>query len=224
MAVTALCLGVLNVGKDEGFMILTNSVLLGGGYEVMHLLNRRLTALSTPSLHYFCFMFLSLATILLYSGVFIHSVLYLRNQNLILFLFSVVWTTDICALLVGKLSNAITFYYMGCKGPRLLSFISKHKTISGCLGGILGGTLAGLFALEFTFVQEQNSFLLLSLATSIAAVVGDLSESAFKRACFSKDSDVLIKIPGHGGILDRIDSILVAAPVCFALCSQFHLV
>jgi phosphatidate cytidylyltransferase len=221
MAVVALCLGVFNVGKDEGFMILTNSVLFGGGYEIMHLLNRRFTALSTPSLHYFCFMFLSLATILLYSGVFIHSVVSLRNQNLILFLFSVVWTTDICALLVGKLSNAITFYYMGCKGPPLLSFISKHKTISGCLGGIFGGTVAGFFALKLTYTSDvqQNSFILLSLGTSLAAILGDLFESAFKRACFSKDSDVLIKIPGHGGILDRIDSILVAAPVCFALCS-----
>jgi phosphatidate cytidylyltransferase len=229
MGLAALALGVFNVGKDEGFMVLANSVLFGASFEVMHLLHRRLTSLSIRSLHYALSMISCLVFILLHSSLFLHSVLYLRTQNLILYLFLVVWTTDICALLVGKFSNALTFYYMGLKGPRLLRFISKHKTISGCVGGICGGTIVGCLVLtypHFTLSVDTNkNFLLLSFLTSVAAVLGDLAESAFKRACFSKDSNVLIKIPGHGGILDRVDSILVAAPMCFALCSrfQFHL-
>lgn len=219
MAGAALLLGVW--GNVWTFSLLLASSVVASGYEVCSLYNKRLQILSlnTNEPIHQSNMLVCVLVILMYSAVFAKSVFYLRNVNLILFLFLVVWSTDISALLIGKLSKIIK---VGVGGPRLLRFISEHKTISGCIGGVCGGTFVGL--LHHSWLnpinnQNQDSLasfeaIKLSVITSCAAIVGDLLESAFKRSCYTKDSDVFIKIPGHGGFLDRLDSILCAAPVC----------
>jgi CDP-diglyceride synthetase len=217
MAGAALLLGVW--GNVWTFSLLLASSIAASGYEVCSLYNKRLQVLSLNTNQP---MLVCVLVILMYSAVFAKSVFYLRNVNLILFLFLVVWATDVSALLVGKLSKIIK---VGVGGPRLLRFISEHKTISGCIGGVCGGTLVGLLHYVWDRDQNQNQNIQwnsnstleafkLSVITSCAAVMGDLLESAFKRSCYTKDSDVFIKIPGHGGFLDRLDSILCAAPVC----------
>jgi CDP-diglyceride synthetase len=218
MAGAALLLGVW--GNVWTFSLLLASSIAASGYEVCSLYNKRLQVLSLNTnqpMHQS--MLVCVLVILMYSAVFAKSVFYLRNVNLILFLFLVVWATDVSALLVGKLTKIIK---VGVGGPRLLRFISEHKTISGCIGGVCGGTLVGFLHhawLNRINNQNQDSIALikalkLSVITSCASVMGDLLESAFKRSCQTKDSDVFIKIPGHGGVLDRLDSILCAAPVC----------
>jgi CDP-diglyceride synthetase len=219
MAGAALLLGVW--GNVWTFSLLLGSSIAASGYEVCSLYNKRLQVLSLNTNQPInqSNMLVCIFLIIMYSAVFAKSVFYLRNFNLILFLFLVVWATDVSALLIGKLSKIIK---VGVGGPRLLRFISEHKTISGCIGGVCGGTLVGLFHHAWLNPMKninQDSFALfealkLSVITSCAAVLGDLLESAFKRSCQTKDSDVFIKIPGHGGILDRLDSILCAAPVC----------
>jgi CDP-diglyceride synthetase len=215
MAASALVLA----STASGFAVLTATVVFASAYEVWCLNNKRLKSLTynennmnddkMPRL-------LVLSAICLYSTLFVWSVFFLRSIDLIFFLFFVVWSTDVSALLVGKFSSTIKVFQ---GGTRILRFISEHKTISGCVGGIFCGTIVGVFYLQYLFVKlSLLNAICLSMITSSAAVLGDLTESAYKRICQAKDSDVFIKIPGHGGVLDRVDSILFAAPVCALVC------
>lgn len=118
----------------------------------------------------------------------------------VLWLLLVVWCTDICAYFVGR----------SIGGPKLWPRISPGKTWAGLLGGIGGaGLIGGLAALAagagFWFAAATASVL------AVVAQIGDLFESALKREAGVKDSGHLI--PGHGGLLDRIDGLVFAAPV-----------
>ncbi len=117
----------------------------------------------------------------------------LRN---LVFLAAVVWAGDIAAYLVGR--------FVG--GPRLAPKISPGKTWSGAIGGALAAVLAGAAA----GYERPVTAGLLALALSIVAQAGDLLESALKRHFGAKDSGWII--PGHGGLLDRLDGVLAAAP------------
>jgi phosphatidate cytidylyltransferase len=112
----------------------------------------------------------------------------------ILWLFAVVWGTDIMAYFGGRL--------MG--GPKLWVRVSPGKTWSGFVTGIVCGAAAGLLA-----APASGGVFALGLATGAAAQGGDLAESAIKRHFGVKDSGRLI--PGHGGIMDRLDGYIAAA-------------
>lgn len=93
---------------------------------------------------------------------------------------------------------------------------SPNKSIVGFIGGILGSIASGcLFKFLFPeiFTISYLNLILLGFLTAIASIIGDLIESVFKRSCDVKDSGNLI--PGRGGILDSIDSIVIAAPVFY---------
>lgn len=123
----------------------------------------------------------------------------------IIFLFAVVWSTDIFAYFVGR----------SIGGPKLAPSISPGKTWSGALGGTVFGVAAGLvFALAW---QMPNVALLAVIAgvLSIASQAGDLFESWVKRRHGVKDSGWII--PGHGGVMDRVDGLVAAAFVLFAI-------
>jgi phosphatidate cytidylyltransferase len=118
----------------------------------------------------------------------------------VLWLMLVVWCTDICAYFVGR----------SIGGPKLAPRISPGKTWAGLVGGMGGaGVVGGLMALTsgagFWFAAVVATVL------AVVAQVGDLFESALKRDAGVKDSGHLI--PGHGGLLDRIDGLLFASPV-----------
>jgi phosphatidate cytidylyltransferase len=117
------------------------------------------------------------------------------------------WGSDTCAYCVGKLIGR----------HKLPSKLSPNKTIEGCVGGILGAALIGfLFALAF--YKDKNiwwQFALIGGAGSVISQIGDLAASAIKRNYNIKDYGKLI--PGHGGILDRFDSILFTAPLVYIL-------
>jgi phosphatidate cytidylyltransferase len=120
---------------------------------------------------------------------------------LILFLLLTVWANDIGAYVVGK----------GIGGPRLAPSISPAKTWAGFWGGMIAaGVVGGLMALA---VEARQPLALGALGALLAVVGqgGDLFESALKRRYKVKDSGQLI--PGHGGLLDRIDGLVAAAPV-----------
>lgn len=121
----------------------------------------------------------------------------------LIFMFACTWASDTCAFMIGKAFGR----------KRIAPVISPKKTIEGATGGILGSiTVAYLFTLIYPFIP-LHKILLLGLLVGIAAGVGDLLESVFKRQAGLKDSSALI--PGHGGILDRFDSALFTAPLVY---------
>jgi phosphatidate cytidylyltransferase len=118
----------------------------------------------------------------------------------ILWLFAVVWGTDTAAFFVGR----------ALRGPKLWPAISPGKTWSGAIGGALIGTLAGLLVAALSGVAPRLwPVALAGLAASVAAQAGDLFESSVKRRAGVKDSGWLI--PGHGGLMDRLDGFTAAA-------------
>lgn len=141
---------------------------------------------------------------ILYVGLAAVSLVWLRLDPsygcaAVLFLFLVVWTTDTMAFAVGRLIG----------GPKLWPSISPNKTWAGFLGGILSG--AALAAAYAAFVPGAMSWRLglIGLLLGVVAQAGDLGESALKRAFGVKDASALI--PGHGGVMDRMDGIVTVA-------------
>src|SRR5262249_1695544 len=106
-------------------------------------------------------------------------------------------------------------YYVGrAFGRRPLSpTISPKKTVEGAIGGVIFGTLAMTVGGSYVFESSIVLLALLGAVISMLGIVGDLFESLLKPSANVKDSSNLI--PGHGGVLDRIDSWLFAAPVYY---------
>lgn len=124
-----------------------------------------------------------------------------EGRALTLFLFLVIAAGDIFALLVGRL--------VGRK--QLLPRISPKKTVEGALGGLAGSLLvAWVFQMAFWQTAELKTVMLWAVVVAVAGQAGDLVESALKRSADLKDSGGLL--PGHGGLLDRIDSLVFAVP------------
>jgi phosphatidate cytidylyltransferase len=128
-------------------------------------------------------------------------------------LISMIWSVDIMAYLVGSKIG---------KTP-LAKKISPKKTVEGTIAGLAGSTLAGLFTYKIFLLPYLNvqTALLLGFMIGVAGILGDLSQSALKRAVDAKDSGDLL--PGHGGILDRFDSLLFAAPFFYIYFKLFLL-
>ena len=130
-----------------------------------------------------------------------------QGRLLVLMICVVVWAADTFAYAVGK--------RFGHK--KLAPTISPGKTFEGTLGGIVGAIGTGI--IFFLILMENNKvgvfgfglWCLIVASLAVMAVIGDLVESAVKRSAYQKDSGTLV--PGHGGVLDRIDSLLCAAPI-----------
>jgi len=127
-----------------------------------------------------------------------------HGVRLVFFLLFVTWAGDIGAYLVGRSLGS----------HRLCPQVSPAKTIEGSFGGILFSIVIALTC-QATFLNTISigHCLIMALGINVLNQIGDLSESAIKRACNVKDSGKIL--PGHGGILDRIDSLLFAAPFLY---------
>jgi len=136
---------------------------------------------------------------------------------LTLFPLVITWVCDTAAMAVGS--------FIG--GPQLAPILSPKKTHAGAIGGTLGGVIAALALGKFVLNRQGWSFtdgqlLLFGLAVSIVGQVGDIAESLFKREAGLKDSSNLI--PGHGGVLDRLDSLYFVIPAAAGLYRMFGVI
>jgi phosphatidate cytidylyltransferase len=127
----------------------------------------------------------------------------------LLWMFAVVWATDIAAYFTGRRLG----------GPKLWPRVSPKKTWSGFIGGLVAGTAAGIAVMAAavrlgTEVPNLSVIALVSAISSAASQLGDLGESALKRKFDVKDSSHLI--PGHGGVMDRVDGFWAVAALAGA--------
>ncbi|MGG7519214.1 phosphatidate cytidylyltransferase [Allorhizobium undicola] len=146
----------------------------------------------------------------LYAGFGIVALAGIRDDDALgfvamLFLFVTVWATDILAYFVGRT----------LKGPKLAPRISPGKTWSGAIGGTLAGVAGGSLVVLSYFSLGGWRIPLIALVLSVASQVGDLFESFIKRRFGVKDSSHLI--PGHGGVMDRVDGLVSASFAAFAI-------
>jgi phosphatidate cytidylyltransferase len=126
------------------------------------------------------------------------------GSDLVFLLFFVVWGSDVFAYAVGRLLGR----------RRLAPGVSPKKTVEGAIGGLLGAILLAFVARAwFLYRLTVRDAVLLGFALGIVGMVGDLVESMLKRGAGVKDSARLV--PGHGGLLDRVDSLLYAAPLLY---------
>jgi CDP-diglyceride synthetase len=133
------------------------------------------------------------------------------GAKLVLLVFVLVWCADSGAYFAGKKFGK----------HKMAPAVSPNKTLEGLLGGLaaaVGVTWLGAYALELHFAN-LGVLLAIAVVTALASVLGDLAESMFKRVAGVKDSGNLL--PGHGGILDRIDSLTAAFPVFTVLYFAF---
>lgn len=147
---------------------------------------------------------------LLYIGLPCLALIWLRDQSghgrhIVFWLFCVVWATDTGAYFAGRAIG----------GPKLIPSISPNKTWAGLLGGMVCASFVG--GLVAAINPVLPAFALAGFASLVAVVsqAGDFTESGIKRSFGVKDASQII--PGHGGVLDRLDGLLFAAPFV-ALC------
>jgi phosphatidate cytidylyltransferase len=132
------------------------------------------------------------------------------NPKIIIGLFILIWTNDTFAYLVGKSIGK----------HKLLERISPKKTIEGFIGGVVFAVFAG-FLISKLYIKASPNFseksiliwTIIALIVGIFGTIGDLIESKFKRIAGIKDSGKIM--PGHGGILDRLDSVIFVAPIVY---------
>ena len=145
-----------------------------------------------------------------YAGIVSTSLIMLRSDPqmgfvALSFLFATVWATDIFAYLTGRRLD----------GPLLVPQLSPKKTWSGAIGGLAGGVVAGALVAYASAGTHLVAAGVLALILSTAAQGGDLLESSVKRRFGAKDTSALI--PGHGGVMDRVDGLLVAALIAVVI-------
>ena len=143
-----------------------------------------------------------------YGGAMLLAPMFLRADSaygfvVIVLLFAIVWTTDVLGYFAGRAFG----------GPKLLPAVSPKKTWSGAIAGAAGAMIIALLVVGLFGSFNSLAIIIIALVLSVLAQVGDLFESWVKRQFGAKDSSRLI--PGHGGVMDRLDGFWAAA---FAAC------
>lgn len=196
-------------GTDQDITMLVHGVavtaaigLAAVGYAALGLFGVLIGAIIVALLQFGGHSVLSTLGVL-YTGVPAVALLWLRSQEpnglfAVLFLLVVVWSTDILAFVAGRTLG----------GPKLAPKISPKKTWAGLVFGVAAATCAGWFFAQWIGAPAL-SLAILACVLAIVSQIGDLAESALKRHFNIKDSSQLI--PGHGGFLDRLDSLVPVA-------------
>jgi phosphatidate cytidylyltransferase len=132
------------------------------------------------------------------------------NPKIIISIFILIWTNDTFAFIVGKSIGK----------TKLFERVSPKKTVEGFIGGIVFAALTSYIISRYYFDPKESYikksviiWMTIALIVSVFGTIGDLIESKFKRNAGVKDSGAIM--PGHGGILDRLDSVIFVAPIIF---------
>jgi phosphatidate cytidylyltransferase len=141
-----------------------------------------------------------------YAGALLLAPIFLRADDtfgfaVIVLLFAIVWTTDVFAYFAGRAFG----------GPKLLAVVSPKKTWSGAIVGVIAAILVALFVASLFGLFNRTAIIAIAFVLSVVSQCGDLFESWVKRQFGTKDSSHLI--PGHGGVMDRLDGFWAAALV-----------
>ncbi len=174
---------------DWAVYFLTISMTLLSCKELMKMVNNKII-----------FTLLTMIMVLIPYSALIH--LYSLDHNIVLWLLTCIWATDIAAYFTGKT----------CGKKKICSMISPNKTWAGLVGGLIASSVSGFIIAYFLTLPYQ--FFFLGPIVTITAQIGDFFESGIKRIYHCDDSGSIL--PGHGGILDRMDGIIFTAPI-FAL-------
>jgi phosphatidate cytidylyltransferase len=198
---------VRGVEFDLTFLVHAAAVAIGLGLAAFGYAALGLAVLTTGSIIVVPLQFgerpLVSAAGVLYAGLPAVALLWLRGDEpygflAVLFIFAIVWATDIFAYLSGHIIG----------GPKLWPNVSPNKTWSGLIGGVASSTLAGaLFA--YYLGSRVPALAASGFILGLIAQAGDLAESALKRRFGVKDTSNLI--PGHGGFMDRMDGVVTVA-------------
>lgn len=146
---------------------------------------------------------------------FIISIPFFNNNyhpKIILSIFIMIWANDTFAYLVGRNFGKTKLYEK----------ISPNKTVEGALGGLIAGIIAAFIIAKYVTVLSLTNWIMIAIIVFIFGSLGDLIESKFKREAGVKDSGNFI--PGHGGFLDRLDSIIFAAPFVYVYLQLINII
>ncbi|MFY0629145.1 MAG: phosphatidate cytidylyltransferase [Flavobacteriaceae bacterium] len=196
-----IVLPFLDFDIEAAMPILLFVALTGSVQMIFHLYSKSNTYPSTfvqrldTALRYIVFSFGILILLPIQEGVY--------QESIVLSLVLFIWTNDSFAYLVGKNFGK----------RKLLEKVSPKKTIEGFVGGIVFTVIVGIVISYYFEILSLEQWIVLSLMTSILGTIGDLVESKFKRQAKVKDSGNIM--PGHGGLLDRLDSLLFVAPFVY---------
>ena len=133
-----------------------------------------------------------------------------ESQITMIGLLCIIWASDTFAYLTGKAFGK----------HKLFERISPKKTIEGFLGGLVGAVIISIL-IDIYSVRPMWQWIILAVVLVVTGTIGDLVESSFKRAAKVKDSGTIL--PGHGGLLDRLDSLLFASPFAYLTLVIFEL-
>ena len=125
--------------------------------------------------------------------------------NIIIGIFILIWSNDTFAYVIGKSFGR----------RKLMERVSPKKTIEGSVGGLVGAIIASFILFKFIGYFDLYIWVILAFTASVFGTIGDLIQSKFKRQAGVKDSGVIL--PGHGGLYDRLDSIIYTSPFIFAI-------
>ena len=222
LAVYEFC-KLFQIDKTIGFII---AILIGSSFFFVH--NSELNSIYLTILPFSCYLILDLfknnfstdhsfiQKIIHLTGYVVVPFLILTqlpfNNNeyapyILLSIFVMIWCNDTFAYICGRLFGK----------HKLYEKISPKKTIEGFIGGLMFTQIAAFMVFKFLPAQSVSLifWLIIGLTVSIMGTLGDLIESKYKRQANVKDSGSIM--PGHGGILDRLDSVLFAAPFLFLI-------
>ncbi len=212
-----------NIAKKAGWRFLSIPLWLGGCiFPLTTLFNKPIASFLLFIFFMFCFIYylyyfpqsspgdlaVTILGIVYVSWTFSHLILLRQLSHgfwLVLFVFVIIWSTDTGAYFTG--------IFLG--KHKFAPSISPNKTWEGFLGGLLFSLLGAYVLIRNITIPDGRLFLLMAPFISLAGQIGDLFESSLKRTAQVKDSSRII--PGHGGILDRFDSTLWAAPLTYYL-------
>ncbi|MEX0274783.1 MAG: phosphatidate cytidylyltransferase [Flavobacteriaceae bacterium] len=144
--------------------------------------------------------------------IFLTMIPYQENEfakYLIIGIFILIWVNDTFAYLVGKTLGRTKLYPV----------VSPKKTIEGTMGGLIFTLAAAYFMADYEPMVSKTQWIVMALVIVVMGSLGDLLESKLKRSAGVKDSGAIL--PGHGGLLDRLDSLIFAAPFAYFTLTMF---